>query len=324
MLCTAYDLRMDVEPALPGFPPCDALLAADIRIRIRWTTDTPAAQGQGGDICYRSQWLNPQTGETGLIIYRSPATGAFRFEYSEGLSFDLSAAADRIVGRLPASMTLADAATFIGGPILGCALRLRRIVSLHASAIEVGDRAIVFIGPSGAGKSTTAAMFALLGCKVIAEDVAALLPTGAGFRVPPGPSDVALRPDAVALLYGSIDRLERFSDAWDKHRLDLQDGGAFASRSRPLAAVYVLNRRDGGAATPPLSPLTPREAMVHLLGNIYGNGVFHEDLREQELDVVHRIVRTIPVKMATASTDGCDLRRFCETIIADCRLQTAD
>ena len=324
MLCTAYDLRLDVEPALSGFVPCDSPPTPDLTIRILRPDDTTSSTCRAGELCYRSQWLDTRTGEPGLRIYRSTDLSTFRFEYSEGAAFDMSAAADHIVGRLPASMTLADAASFIGGPILGCALRRRRIVSLHASAIEVDDRAIALAGPSGAGKSTTAAMFALLGCRVISEDVAALLPSGGGFNVPPGPSDIALCPDAVALLYGSIERLERFSDSWDKHRLDLQDAGALASGSRPLAAVYVLNRRDGGAATPPVSPLTPREAMVHLLGNIYGNGVFHDDLREQELDVIHRIVRTVPVKLATAGTDGADLRRFCETIIADCRLQTAD
>jgi hypothetical protein len=324
MLCTAYDLRIDVDPVLPGFLPCDEPRTPDITIRIQSTCDTRGALRQDSHICYRSQWLSPDTGEPELVIYRSPATGAYRFEYSEGLSFDLSAAADRIVGRIPPFMTLADAATFVGGPILGCALRRRRILSLHASAIEVGDRAITLVGPSGAGKSTTAAMFALLGCKVISEDVAALLPAPGGFTIPRGPSDLALRPDAVALLYGDADRLERFSDTWDKHRLDLQGAGAFASRSRPLGAVYLLNKRDGGADAPLLGPLRPRDAMVQLLGNVYGNGVFHDDLCQQELDVVQQIVRTVPVRLATAGTDGRDLGRFCETIIADCRLQTAN
>jgi hypothetical protein len=57
--------------------------------------------------------------------------------------------------------------------------------------------------------------------------------------------------------------------------------------------------------------------MVRLLGNIYGNRMFHEQLRVRELDVIHRIVGTVPVRTATAGADGDLLERFCEVILDD-------
>jgi hypothetical protein len=119
----------------------------------------------------------------------------------------------------------------------------------------------------------------------------------------------------VALLYGSPDGPPRLSTG-EKWRLDLAATGAFADRSVPLGAVYMLSNR-GGVNTAHISSLSAGDAMAELLANIYGNRLFHEELRLQELDTVHRVVGAHPVKAATACADGSLLQQFCEMIIDD-------
>jgi hypothetical protein len=254
-----------------------------------------------------------------LRIYRSSIDGSFLFLYADGAEFLMRAEGDYVVGRIPPDVTIADMATYLTGPVLAFLLRIRGVVSLHASVIEVGDSAVAFVGEAGAGKSTTAAMFVQLGHRVITEDVAALSCEGGRLMVRPGCAEIALCPDAVSLLYGSRDALPHFTSGWDKRRLDLTAHGAFADRPLPLGAVYLLQPRNPAPAAPCVSAISVGRAMVHLLGNIYGNQLLHEELRISELDTVHHLAATVPIKMATADQDGTSLERFCSVILDDLR-----
>src|SRR5439155_1144081 len=168
----------------------------------------------------------------------------------------------------------------------------------HASAIQVGDKAIALVGNARAGKSTTAAQFARLGYNVMTEDIAPLSLDDEAIAVSSGPAEIALRPDAVTLLYGSADALPRFSDTWEKRRLDLAAIGAFSVRSLPLGAVYILTNRAMPGA-PCVESISTGQAIVELLANVYANRLFHHELRVRELDTLHHLVGAVPVKVAT-------------------------
>ncbi|HVR38367.1 MAG TPA: hypothetical protein VMU84_04675, partial [Thermoanaerobaculia bacterium] len=90
--------------------------------------------------------------------------------------------------------TAEDAATYLLGPILAFVVRLRGALALHASAVLVDDRAIVFAAPPGGGKSTLAAAFARRGHAVLADDVVRLEPGRRAYSPPisagaPEPAD---------------------------------------------------------------------------------------------------------------------------------------
>lgn len=319
MLYSVYGLYLDADPSIPGLIPSDDDHPPEVVVRLQAASDgdDSSARRASEHVWYESQWLDDRTGQPGLTIHKSIADGSFRFDYPDGVQFIVQAAGDRVLGLCPPDSTLVDLATYLTGPVLGFLLRLRGVVSLHASAIQVGDKAVMFVGDAGAGKSTTAAMFTRLGYKVITEDVAALSNEHGSLKVRSGYTDVALWPDAVTLLYGSSDALPRFTAGWEKRRLDLAAAGAFAGRSVPLGAVYMLSNRGGVPDAPCVTSMSTGEAMVELLANIYGNRLFHRELRVRELDTIHQLVGAVPVKVATAGADGSTLGRFCEVILDD-------
>lgn len=76
--------------------------------------------------------------------------------------------------RLADGVTAADAAVFVTGTALGLALHQRGRMVLHASAVQVGEGAVLFCGPSGAGKSTLAAALATAGYALVCDDLCAI------------------------------------------------------------------------------------------------------------------------------------------------------
>ena len=318
MVYTVYGLNLRSDLQLPGMPSA-AGASSDIAFTLEpFTRSISRAPAPGESWWYQSDWIDESTGEPGLTIDRSAIDGAFRIRYSDGIEFLVDADGRHIRGCAPSEAGLADLVCYLTGPVLGFILRLRGVVALHASAIEVRGTAILLVGDACAGKSTTAAALAMRGFKVITEDVAALATDGDSFLVRGGCAEIALRPDAAAAMCGSCDALPAFSETWDKRRLDLLDLDAFSRGPVPLGAVYMLTNTKGIPNAPCITPLPARTAMLELLANVYGNRLFHEELRLRELDAVHRIAASVPVRVAATGAERRFIGRFCDTLLEDC------
>lgn len=312
----AYGLVLESNRPLPGLAACHSGQITDVLINVG--EDAYPAPVPTETVYYVSDWQDPHTGEPGLTISRS-IDGSFTFRYAEGVDFHIGEGGRRIGARFATHSSLVDMTSFLTGPVLGFVLRMRGVIALHASAIDVGDKAILLVGDAFAGKSTTAVMFARLGCGILTEDLAPLHLEDAAVAVRPGCTEVALRPDAVRYLYGSADALPRFSDNWEKRRFDLSATGAFSDRSLPIAGIYVLTNHATAPDAPCVRTMSSGQAMVELLANIYANRLFHPELRVRELDMVHRIARTIPVKEGVTGGWSSPVKRFCEVVLDDVR-----
>lgn len=134
---------------------------------------------------------------------------------------------------------------YLLGAALGGLLMQRGVLALHACAIEVYGRAVLFVGQSGAGKSTFGAALANRGHALLADDIVA---------VTWGPGDAAIANPGIALFCLSGESL-RLLDmeprrAWTKRWWDtklLVPPSHQAVDPVPVSRAYYLRRPNAGA-----------------------------------------------------------------------------
>jgi ABC-type multidrug transport system fused ATPase/permease subunit len=85
-----------------------------------------------------------------------------------------------VVFETAAGVAPGDISIFLTGTVLGILLHQRGQVVLHASAVRVNGKAVLFCGASGAGKSTLAAALAQRGFPLVTDDFCAVAANGAG------------------------------------------------------------------------------------------------------------------------------------------------
>ncbi len=226
----------------------------------------PAPSGQPPDVTIR---LGPvPSGLDGAGVVRPTyeiAGDRFLFRIRGVARFLLRAGREMTV-EPEAGTPLADIAIFITGTVFGILLHQRGQAVLHASAVRVGNHAVLFCGSSGAGKSTMAAVLGQGGYAALADDVCAIARDASG------------RPLAQA----DGRRLKLWTEAVDKLGLGGRRGAAVRDRlekyyveppestdeALPLGAVYVLREtrpplRDG------IERLNIVDATVQIRRNAY-------------------------------------------------------
>lgn len=196
----------------------DAVAAPDVTIRQAQTpTDLPGAVEAG------PTWRI--AGDQFLL--RVPGVARFLLTQGREITFEIEDGAEPD-----------DVAVFIIGTVFGILLHQRQQIVLHASAVRVGDKAVLFCGPSGAGKSTMAAALNQQGYQLLTDDVCA----------------IDLDPSGALVAQSDGRRLKLWEQAIKG--LDMGERKAGAVRSRiekfyvepheptsqplPLGAVYVL------------------------------------------------------------------------------------
>jgi hypothetical protein len=131
-----------------------------------------------------------------------------------------------------------DAAIFVTGSGFGLLMHQHGRSILHASAVEVCGKAVLFCGPSGAGKSTLAAALAARGYGHVADDQCVLSDLSAGAAL--------VHPDGRAhkLWQQAIDQLDFADRSGPAVRSALRkfyvQPGRASIAPVPLAAIYVL------------------------------------------------------------------------------------
>lgn len=133
-------------------------------------------------------------------------------------------------------------------------LAIRGDLVLHASAVEVGGRAVLFCGPTLQGKSTLARALGKAGCRVLSED---------GIAIDLGEDEATAFPGARGLRV-------RSRDGDGRRRTDLiGDPGGGEPPPCPVGAVVLLDER--GAALE-VKPLERARALALLTPNLIHSG----------------------------------------------------
>ena len=203
VLHRAAGLIIAADAPIPGLPAASSGLSPEIHIHL--DSLAPWRDLPGVEV-HRSDYVDASDRPV-VTVDRSPC--GFFFSYADGTAVWIDTDGSNIWCTRSPGSTIEDLATYLTGPILGFVLRRRGHLSLHASAVQVGDGAMILVGRHGAGKSTIAAALAARGCALITDDVLHVRKTAAGWVADPFASGLKLWPDASALVLGPAVSLPR-------------------------------------------------------------------------------------------------------------------
>ena len=239
-------LAVRSEIQLPGLIPLDDTQAPDVTIR---AVDVPAVLDDV--VATGPTWQR----SAGKFLLEMPSIGRFLLDGGHSIGFC----------RAP-DIADQDIAIFLAGNVFGILLHQRNHIVLHASAIVVNGKAVLFCGASGAGKSTLAAALGLRGYTLVTDDQAAITLDGGGAPI--------VHPDGrlLKLWTRSIDALaladrkgEAMRDRLEKFYVEPTLASATAL---PVGALYLL-----GDDRPPRVAGIDRPNLVDasrlLIGNAY-------------------------------------------------------
>lgn len=271
-----------------------------------------------GRLRYTSSFLT-RSGDPALQVWELDNPEGWLMRYREdGVEFCLDRELKTVWAVWPKGCSFEITLGYLVGPIFGLLLRLRGAVCLHASAVSIEDRAIVFVGSEGAGKSTTAAAFAQQGFSVLSDDIVALIEREQQFHVVPACTRLNLWPESVKLLYGSPEALPQILSDCEKRYLKLGEGGKtrFEQRALPIGVIYVLENSPPNSAKS-VGPISQQAAIMALVTNSYATNFLDAQQRAAEFSVLSRLVAAAPVRQINVRRGAIGPQELCTVIQQD-------
>lgn len=181
----------------------------------------------------------------------------------------------------------------------GTLLHQRGVLTLHASCVSIGGRAVAFLGNKGDGKSTTSALLHARGHSLVTDDVLAVRQEGAGDpEVWPAFPNQKLCRDSIAAIGERAEAYPELHPALDKRVRSAHAG--FSPDPVPLHALFLLadgpeigaSRLTGVAA---FSQVVRHSYAARFLGaDVVGGGHFQQILS---------LVQQVPVVQLTRPRD---------------------
>lgn len=317
-----HGLRVWSSKAIPGLQPIESKTPVDLRVWLGRAHEPPGFDAQGPTELWYETPFRDQAGRLILTAVRFVDSHYHRITYLDGIEFIINKDAADVWATWPESLSVSDVPSYLLGPVIGVILRMRGVLCLHASAVEIDNHAVLFIGAGGLGKSTTAAAFAATGAPVLSDDTVALRERGSAWTATPGYPRLRLWRESVeAIADDTGDHAflpPGTSGSHTRFHLDLTAAGLrFQSEVRPVAAIYELDDQD--APAPAAFALRQTQALMTLFSNTYAPRSLARELRAAELDALARLVSSVPVRHLSRPDNLNRLRDLCEFIKDDVR-----
>ncbi|WP_139188462.1 HPr kinase/phosphorylase [Aliiruegeria lutimaris] len=200
----------------------------------------------------------------------------FHFTEPDVAVFDISA--EGTVSVWPKSENPDEIAAYLVGSVLGIALHMRKIVTLHASAVEIAGGAVLLCGPSGSGKSTMAASLHRRGFTLLCDDLCAIEVSDDGAIAHSDGRKLKLWEDTIKALGLQDAKGRAVHRRYDKFFVD---GGVLPRDRFPIRAIFELTTEDA-KGDPRSMPLPLAEAAICIRRNAY-RPFLVQHLKDEEL-----------------------------------------
>ncbi len=208
------------------------------------------------------------------------------------------------------------------GPVLSFWLERRGLPTLHASAVDVGGLAVAFLSSKHGGKTSLAATLLRQGYSLLTDDVLPLEERGGTFLGRPGYPQMRMWPDQAARYLERWQELELIHPGYSKRRVPVGPGGLgrFCDASRPLACIYLPQRRSGASGGVEIVPLKPRDAAIELVRHSFSPYLVDAmGWQAERLDFFARLVQRVPVRRVLYSSGFEHLPAVRDGILEDKR-----
>lgn len=240
---------------------------------------------------YFSVWKQPESHDAFLIIRYNNGTNTVYFISNQN--------ATQLRVLYHPDIVLNDVCTYLLGPVIGCILRLKNKVCLHASVVSINNQAVAFIGEKTAGKSTLMAHLAAKGYPVLSDDIAVLFEKNKQFWVQSGYPRLRLwRKSLEQFPEVPIEQLQRVLTHVDKYYLPLSVHESaqwnFQTQPLPLKAVIYLQPRNVQHQLT-LDSYSPLEGFLYLKKNIYAEYMLTGTLLAKEFSIFGEVSQNTPV-----------------------------
>ncbi|GGX80251.1 hypothetical protein GCM10007160_04690 [Litchfieldella qijiaojingensis] len=154
------------------------------------------------------------------------------------------------------------------GHVLAYYLELIGVAAMHAGAVAVGERAVLFVANRTGGKSTLVASMVAAGCPLLADDIAALEVQNDVVVCRHGFPQLKLTPEQAIRFAGHSDGFPLVHPAFSKLNVPAEKVGAVSTVSLPLTCVYLLQRSDRSAEIQ-ITPVSAGEALIQLIRHAF-------------------------------------------------------
>ena len=187
------------------------------------------------------------------------------------------------------------------GTVLSYWLEREGIPVLHAAAVAVNGAALGFVATNKGGKSSLAASLMQIGHPLLSDDLVGIQRSGRGFEARPGYPSMRFWPDQAAHFHPEWERHPLAHPRFSKRRIPVGDGGfgSFLDAPRPLACLYLPERRKAGAGDPTVAigTIPTPEAVIELIrGSFLPNLVEGAGLASLRLQHLAELAAAVPVR----------------------------
>ena len=230
-------------------------------------------------------WTFPD-GTVWTCFYRND--GDYRLRFPELADFEVSGNGDTVRCWPVPGISEYTVEHLYLNQVLPLVLGKQGKLVFHASAIETGSGALVFMGVSGRGKSTLAASFATHGFRFLTDDGLLLEEKKGRYQVQPSHPSIRLWQDSQEALVAEDAAIAPPVQHTSKARFLAGEDMAFCGEARPLQRIYFLG--EGTASAVEFQPMVPSEALIELVRHSFLLDIEEQTQLAQHFDRLARLV----------------------------------